>query len=199
MNSKLYHTLKIGFAFALAFVFIFTALYIYRGNYKQACELTFLSNLSAGLFLSVVGFLLLCKRNIPQFLFLDFAILLFIVFIICMVFFNDFRLEGGFKGGFAFLHIVNPLLMLAFYLFFSNQTKGKWQYIFTALVMPISYLIFAIIFGEATGNYIYPTLNYTEYGAGNTVLFIFGVLIGLLVFSAGLYFINRLIHKHNNI
>ena len=57
----------------------------------------------------------------PQILFLDFTILLLIVFGVCMAFVAEFNFEGGF----AFLHIVNPLLMFIFYLFLSNQTKVK--------------------------------------------------------------------------
>ena len=196
MTDKRIKNIKICTAFMLSFVFMFTALYSYRGNYKQVCELTFLSNLSSGIFLLIVGLLWICNKDVPQFLFLDFAILLFIVFGICMAFFKDFNQEGGFRGGFAFLHIVNPLLMLVFYLFFSNQAKVTWQFIFTGLTMPVAYLAFALIFGAATGNYIYPILNYTENGVVNTVLFIFGAIIGIIAIDVGLYFLNKFIHKY---
>lgn len=196
MSDKTLKIIKISTAFAFSFVFVFTAIYSYCGNFKQACELTFLSNLLSGVFLLFVGILWLCNKHIYKFLFLDFSVLLFIVFLICMVFFKDFSLGGGFKGGFAFLHIVNPLLMLVFYLIFSDQTEVKFRFIFTALAMPIVYLIFALIFGAATGNYIYPILNYTENGAGNTTLFIFGIILGLVVISIAMYFVNKLIHKH---
>lgn len=192
MNSKASRKIKISLAFAIAFVFIFTVLYSYRDDIKYAYELTFLSNFLTGLFLLSVGFLWLCNKSIPQFLFLDFTILLLIVFSVCMAFVAEFNFEGGF----AFLHIVNPLLMFVFYMLLSNQTKVKWQFLFTALVMPIAYLIFALIFGATTGNYIYFFLDYTEYGTAYTILFVLGILIGLIAISVGLYFLNRLIHKH---
>lgn len=183
--------IKIGSAFALAFVFVFTAIYSYAGNLKYVYELTFLSNLLTGLFLLSVGILWLCSKSVPQFLFLDFTILLLIVFGVCMAFAAEFN----FAGGFAFLHIVNPLLMLAFYLFLSNQTNVKWQFLFTLLAMPMAYVIFALIFGSAMGNYIYFFLDYTKYGAGYTVLFILGIAVGLAAVGTGLYFLNRFIHK----
>lgn len=192
MGTKCLKPIKISAAFLLAFVFLFTAVYSYRASFEFAYELTFLSNFSAGLFLSVVGILWLCNQKVAEFLFLDFTILLLIVFGVCMVFVAEFNFEGGF----AFLHIVNPLLMLVFYLIFSDQTKVKWQFLFTVLVMPIAYMIFALIFGATTGNYIYFFLDYTQYGAGYTVLFLVGIAAGLIAVSVGLYFLNRLVHKH---
>lgn len=192
MNSKASKIIKISSAFALAFVLIFTALYSYCDDIKYVYELTFLSNFLVGLFLLGVGILWLCNKSVPQFLFLDFTILLLIVFGVCMAFVAEFNFEGGF----AFLHIVNPLLTFIFYLFLSNQTKVKWQFLFTVLTMPIAYLIFALIFGAATGNYIYFFLDYKEYGTAYTILFVLGILIGLIAISVGLYYLNRLIHKH---
>lgn len=190
-KDKTLKIIKIGSAFALAFVFVFTAIYSYAGNLKYVYELTFLSNLLTGLFLLAVGILWLCSKSVPQFLFLDFTILLLIVFGVCIAFAAEFN----FAGGFAFLHIVNPLLMLAFYLFLSNSTNVKWQFLFTLLAMPMAYVTFALIFGSATGNYIYFFLDYTKYGAGYTVLFILGIAVGLSAVGTGLYFLNRLIHK----
>lgn len=190
-NDKTLRIIKICFAFALAFVFVFTAIYSYADDLKYTYELTFLSNISTGLFLLVVGILWLCNKSVPQFLFLDFTILLLIVFGVCMAFVAEFN----FAGGFAFLHIVNPLLMLAFYLFLSNQSKIKWQFLFTILAMPIIYMIFALIFGATTGNYIYFFLDYTKYGVGYTLLFVLGIAVGLVAVGTGLYFLNRQIHK----
>ena len=192
MNSKSSKIIKISSTFALAFVLIFTALYSYRADIKYAYELTFLSNLLTGLFLLIVGILWLCNKSVPQFLFLDFTILLLIVFGVCMAFVAEFNFEGGF----AFLHIVNPLLMFVYYLFLSNQIKTKWQFLFTVLAMPIVYLIFALIFGATTGNHIYFFLDYKEYGTAYTILFVLGILIGLIAISVGLYYLNRLVHKH---
>lgn len=113
-KDKTLRIIKICSTFAFAFVFVFSAIYSYADDLKYTYELTFLSNLSTGLFLLVVGILWLCNKSVPQFLFLDFTILLLIVFGVCMAFAAEFN----FAGGFAFLHIVNPLLMLTFYLFF---------------------------------------------------------------------------------
>jgi len=192
MKEKTSRIIKIGVAFALAFIFVFTALYSYGGNFEYAYQLTFLSNFSAGLFLLVVGILALLNKAVPQFLYLDFTVLLLIVFGVCMAFVTEFN----FQGGFVFLHIVNPLLMLVFFLFCSNQSKIKWPFLFTVAAMPSVYLVFALIFGAVTDNYIYFFLDYAQYGVGNTVLFVSGILAGLIVVGVGLYYLNRLIHKY---
>ncbi len=192
MQDRTLKITKISAAFALSFIFVFTALYSYRGDFEYVYELTYLSNLLTGLFLLVAGIFLLFNKSVPQFLYLDFTILLLIVFGVCMAFVAEFNFEGGF----VFLHIVNPLLMLAFFLFCANQSKVKRQYLFTVVAMPLVYLIFALIFGMVTDNYIYFFLDYTEYGVGNTVLFVLGILAGLILVSLGLYYLNKLIHKH---
>lgn len=190
-NDKTLRIIKICSAFALTFVFVFSTIYSYANNFKYTYELTFLSNFSTGLFLLTVGILWLLNKPVPQFLFLDFTILLLIVFGVSLAFAAEFN----FAGGFAFLHIVNPLLMLAFYLFLSNQTNVKWQFLFTILAMPIIYIIFALIFGATTGKYIYFFLDYAKYGVGYTILFILGIAVGLAAVGTALYFLNRQIHK----
>lgn len=192
MKDKTLKIIKISTMFVLAFTFLFTALYSYSDSWEYLYELTFLSNFLTGLFLLIAGILSFLNKSVPQFMFLDFTVLLLIVFGVCVSFITEFNFENGF----LYLHIVNPLLMLVFFLFGSDQSRVKRQQLFTVLAMPFVYLIFASIFGAATGNYIYFFLNYTEYGIGNTLLFIFGILIGIIVVSAGLCCLNKLIHKH---
>lgn len=191
MKLKKSDITKIVVAFALSFLFLFTALYSYRESYEYIYELTFISNFSTGVFLLVAGITGLCNRALPQFLFLDFTLLLLIVFGVSLFAFADFNFEGGF----LFLHAINPPLMLAYYLFFTNQPHTKWQLISTVLILPAIYLIFAVVYGMNTGNYIYFFLNYKEYGVGYTILFVFGILIGLVAVSTGIYFLNKVIHK----
>lgn len=171
---------------------MFTTLSSYRFNFEYAYELTFLGNFLAGLFLLIVGFFWLFKKQVPEILFLNLTMLLLITFGVCMAFVADFNFEGGF----LFLHIINPLLMLAFYLVFSNQSKTKWQYIFTVFVLPLIYLIFALIYGASTDDSIYFFLDYDTYGIGYSITFISGILVGLFVISIVLYCINKLIHRY---
>lgn len=56
MKDKTIKIIKIGATFALAFLFVFTALYGYSGNFEYAYELTFLSNFLAGCFCLLQAF-----------------------------------------------------------------------------------------------------------------------------------------------
>ena len=158
---------------------------------KYFYEMSFLGNFLTGVFLLVVGILLICNKSVPQYLILCFTVLMLLILGVEIAV-QDF----WFSDGWGFIHFINPLLMFIFYLFISNQTCVKWYFTFTALAMPLAYMIFAFIFGTCTGDYIYDFLDYKEFGIGNTVLFIFGVAIGLIAISVGLYYLNRLIHKH---
>lgn len=192
MKEKALRIIKAILAFALGYIFLFTTLSSYSLYFKYAYELTFLGNFLAGLFLVIVGFFWLFNKQVPEILFLDFTMLLLITFGVCMAFITDFNFEGRF----LFLHIINPLLMLAFYLIFSNQTKTKWQNIFTVFALPLIYLIFALIYGASTDSSIYFFLDYNTYGIGYSITFISGILVGLFVMSIILYCINKLIHRH---
>ena len=106
---------------------------------------------------------------------------------------KDFEIDDGF----LFLHFLNPIFMLIYYLLFSNQTKVRWQLVLITLAMPFAYMIFAFILGACTGDYIYYYLDYNNFGVQNTIIFIICTLIGLLIISYGIYFLNRFIQKRS--
>lgn len=190
MENKVLKIIKISSAFALALLFLTTVLYSYWEYMSSFYYMTFLGNFLTGIFLFIVGILWIFNKNIPQFLILCFTVLMALVFGVTMAT-QDFY----FSDGYLFLHVINPLLMVIFYLLISNQLSVKWYFVFTACAMPLAYMIFAFIFGAHTGDYIYYYLDYKKFGTGNTTLFILGIAVGLVAASIGLYYLNRLIHK----
>ena len=182
---------KIGFAFLLGLLFIISPLYAYRGNYAFAYELTFLSNFLSGIFMGIVGILMCFDKKVPQFLFLDFAILLLIVFFVTVSFSGNFKMTGVM----FILHIINPVLAAAYYLVFSDQTATEKKFVPTALVMPVLYLVFSLLYGTLTGNYIYFFLDYEQNGIGYMCLFLSGISAGTVLVSFFLYDLNRLFRK----
>lgn len=191
MRDKTLKIIKISAAFALALFLIVTSLYTYWNSMYSFYYMTFLGNFLTGIFLFTIGILWICKKQVPQFLVLCFTVLMLLILGVTVAT-QDFYIEYGF----LFLHFINPLLMFLFYLFISNQMTAKWYFVFATLIMPFAYMIFAFIFGACTGDYIYYYLDYNEFGVGNTVLFIFGIMTGLIAVSFGLYYLNRLIHKY---
>lgn len=193
MNNKILKIIKISSAFALAILFLITSIYTYwnANGMKYFYEMSFLGNFITGIFLLSVGIMQICNKQVPQYLILCFTILMLLILGVEIVV-QDF----WFSDGWGFIHFINPSIMFIFYLFISNQTRVKWYFAFTALAMPIVYMIFAFIFGICAGDYIYYYLDYNEFGIGNTLLFVFGIAVGLIVISIGLYYLNRLIHKY---
>ncbi len=191
MSEKALKIIRICFSFVIAFVFVFTSLFTYREHLAETYELTFLSSFIAGIFFLVSGILLLFNKRMPQILYLCATILLLIVFFVCIAFSNRFQM----RGGFAFLHIVNPLLVLSYYLFLCDLSKTTLKLVPTVAAIPLLYLAFVLIFGSVTGNYIYFFMNYEKVGIWYSVLFILGILAGIFAFGFALYYFNRLIQK----
>ncbi len=192
MDKKILKIIKISSAFALAILFLITSIYTYwnANGMKYFYEMSFLGNFITGIFLLVVCIIEICNKQVPQYLTLCFTVIMLLIFGVEIAV-QDFY----FMDGWGFIHFINPSIMFIFYLFISNQTRVKWYFAFTALAMPIVYVIFAFIFGMCTGDYIYYYLDYNNFGVGNTLLFILGIAVGLIAISIGLYYLNRLIHK----
>ena len=191
MSEKTLKIIKISLSFVIAFVLVFTSLFTYREHLAETYELTFLSSFAVGIFFIVADILLLLNKHIPQILYLCATILLLIVFFVCIAFSNHFQMNGGF----VFLHIVNPLLVLAYYLIFCDLSKTTAKLVPTVAAIPLLYLAFVLIFGSITGNYIYFFMNYEKVGIWYSVLFILSILAGIFAIGFTLYYFNRLIHK----
>ncbi len=144
-----------------------------------------------GIFFVVCAVCLITNLRVPQILYLCATILLLIVFFVRIAFSNQFQMSGGF----VFLHIVNPLLVLAYYLVFCDLSKTTVKSVPTVAAIPLFYLAFMLIFGSITGNYIYFFMNYEKVGIWYSVLFILGILAGIFVVGFALYYLNRLIQK----
>lgn len=160
MNEKALKIIKISFSFAIAFVLLFTSLFTYREHLAEAYELTFLSSFIVGIFFVANGILLALNKNISQILYLCATILLLIVFFVCIAFSNLFQMSGGF----TFLHIINPILVLAYYFVFCDLSKISIKMVPIVAALPLLYLAFVIIFGSITGNFIYFFMNYQKVG-----------------------------------
>ena len=191
MSGKTLKIFKICFSLVIAFVLVFTSLFTYREHFAETYELTFLSSFIVGIFFVACAICLIFNKRIPQILYLCATILLLIVFFVCIAFSNQFQMNGGF----AFLHIVNPLLVLVYYLFLCNLTKTTVKLVPVVAVFPLLYLAFVLVFGTVTGNYIYFFMNFEKVGVWYSVLFIFVILAGIFVLGFALYYSNRLIQK----
>ncbi len=150
----------------------------YFGIMYRFYEMTFLSNAITGTVLLVgASRLAFFGKDIPHALYLDCTVLLTVVVFICAT----FAPGACFGGPGVILHLVNPALVIAFYLLFCDARGVKKRIAFTALVFPSLYYIFMIVFGRVTGGYIYEYFDPNRFGTVNLVLF---AIIALVLVSA---------------
>lgn len=188
MESKFQQPVTLG----TAALFISTALCAYRGRSGFLHELTFLSNFSSGVFLSGTFLVRRSGRKVPQILYFDCMMLLFLVLIVCTAFTGVFK----FNGPFFFLHMLNPLLMILYYFLFCDMNRvHKARQVLSALAAPFLYLIFAAVYGKTTGDSIYFFLNVKEYGYGYCISFAAVLSATLVMIGCAMFFLNRIIHS----
>lgn len=188
MESKFQQPVTLG----TAVFFISTALYAYRGRSGSLHELTFLSNFLSGVFLSGTFLLRRSGKKVPQILYFDCMMLLFLVLIVCAAFTGVFK----FNGMFFCLHMLNPLLMILYYFLFCDMNRvQKTRQVLSALAAPILYLVFAAGYGKVTGDSIYFFLNVKEYGYGYCVSFAAVLSAVLVIIGCAMFFLNRIIHS----
>jgi hypothetical protein len=89
------------------------------------------------------------------------------------------------------LHYITPILFIFDWILTENKLRYKWSYIPYWIIYPIGYLIFSLLHGIFTGDYIYPFLDIISIGFVG-YLIIMCLLLGLGIFFACCYIlINR--------
>lgn len=176
---------------AIGILLTVSALALYWRYLRFMYELTFMSNFLGGIFFLAAGACTLMGRKVPQVLYLCFTVLLLLVMGTCLAFSGNF----SFSGAFLFLHLLDPLAAAAYFVAASDMGEVPGRLVPAAVLMPAAYLLFALVFGAATGNYIYFFLDYGQVGIGYTVLFILAAAAALLLVSWLLWLGNRFLRK----
>lgn len=149
-------------------------------NFQLSYELTFISNSSCGLLLLLDGTAgLIRKKALPAVLYQ--FVLPCILTVFCSVFFKIFGwFDFNFSGMFFFMHGINPILVLAMYLFTTKlELKDKKDYvrrIFIAPAMVMCYLLFDYIRFLITGSLVYGLVS-TE-----SLTFVKAAIIGIVYY-----------------
>ncbi|WP_291373319.1 Pr6Pr family membrane protein [Cyclobacterium sp.] len=94
------------------------------------------------------------------------------------------------------LHSINPVLVLAFWVYFENKVALHWRMLPYWLIYPALYLISILILGEITGFYPYPFVNVEELGIGKVILNSFYVMCLILFISGSLLFTGKYLLRY---
>lgn len=63
-----------------------------------------------------------------------------------------------------FLHLINPLYFLAYWLLFEAKKTHQWRIVPQSIIVPLIYLSYVLLFGEIFKKYPYPFLDINELG-----------------------------------
>lgn len=166
-----------------------TAILGYYGIVILMYELTFISNITAGIVLIADGVMgLTLKKNIPALIYQMVLPCIITVFSTCV-----FALVGfftfNFEGAFFFLHVINPPVFLLLYLFcVESNIESKADYLKNTFLSPLmvtGYLIFDFIRFSIVGFLVYgliPAEMVTPVSAVLIVI-VFYFLMALLCFG----------------
>lgn len=145
----------------------------YAGSPRSFKEYTFLSNLIEGLVLVVAAVLpLVTGRQLPTWLDLALVIMALIMLGIVVTNYHIFN----FAGAFLLLHVINPVLVFSHWLVVTEKGRiGPPARVLTVAVAPLCYIVFLLIHGQVTGDYIYSIFDVATLGWPHVGVFIAAV------------------------
>lgn len=169
----------------LGIIFCVSVLVGYIPIPEYFIELTCFSNMLIGILLIVTGinFLIKGKRFSSIFYHMGLVTILLVCMVSCVGHFN-------FRGAFFFLHFVNPVLMLLYYLFLVEDDKHGKKLLYTPIPV-IIYLVFDYVIGKVTGHFVYGIFDVDEMNPARMILVACGIYMILLVLACITQFFNR--------
>lgn len=177
--------IKAYISIALGILFCGSVLIGYIPIPEYVIELTCISNSCVGILLLFTGINIIGKKKkFPSIIYHMWLVaILFICIISCVGHFN-------FHGAFFFLHLVNPLVFLVYYIIFIDDAKKNIKILLTPIPV-IVYLVFDYIIGMVKGKFVYGIFEVNKIDFVNIVLVVCGVYIFLLVIAVITQYINQ--------
>ena len=83
-----------------------------------------------------------------------------------------------------FLHLINPLYFLAYWLIFEAKKTHKWHIVPQSLVVPLIYFSYVLFYGEIFKKYPYPFLDINELGYLKVIITALILGVGLCATTA---------------
>lgn len=93
------------------------------------------------------------------------------------------------------LHTFIPALVIIFWLIFVPIEQLKWKNVFTWLIYPIIYIIYALIHGAVTKWYPYPFVDVNKLGYNKALFNTAGILLVIFLLSLALIATGKLMKK----
>ena len=181
--------IKAYISIALGVLFCGSVLIGYIPIPQYVIELTCISNSCIGILLLFTGINMLTKKKkIPSIIYHMWLVVILLVCIIsCVGHFN-------FNGAFFFLHLVNPVMFLTYYMIFIDDSKKMKKMLLTPTPVTL-YLIFDYIIGMLRGKFVYGIFEVNEMELVDIFLIVCSVYIFSLMIAGITQYINQKIRK----
>ncbi|PWS27686.1 hypothetical protein DHW03_08880 [Pedobacter yonginense] len=89
------------------------------------------------------------------------------------------------------LHVVDPLIFIAFWIFFVDKSKLEYKAAKFWMIYPLVYVVFVVIRGALIGQYPYPFINVIDLGYPKAIINATVVVIIFYLLSLFLIFIGK--------
>lgn len=177
------------------FLMIVSVLIGYMPQPEYLIELTCISNTLGGLLLFADGILSMTKKKIcSNSLYLNVTASIFIVFLICVgSLFGSYSFN--FSGAFFFLHIINPIIFVCFYMIFVNEQGRKMRCVLIAPTMTMVYLLFDNVRYRLTDEFVYGFIENEEFTLAWVIVAAIITYAFVYLLSLSLFALNRFVHK----
>ncbi|KLT65318.1 Pr6Pr family membrane protein [Pedobacter sp. BMA] len=99
--------------------------------------------------------------------------------------------EGWSRVADELLHVVSPLLMLIFWIFFVDKSRLRYRSATHWLIYPLAYIVFVIVRGLLINEYPYPFINVVNIGYPKAILNAFFCVVLFWLLSLLLIWIGK--------
>ena len=165
---------RIVFELAAGILILVSALYTYVPKSQYMHELTFISNMvGAGLLLSDATYAVVKRKWLPS--------VLFLIAGGCTV---SGLAHFNYSGGMFFLHVVNPIVFMGFYLLVEAKRKFNVAEIAWSPIFVLLYLLFDYIRFRFVGSFVYGLFPTEKMSLLNAM--VIGIIMYILVGTWGL-------------
>lgn len=190
MKNKIHAFINFG----LAAILIISDIIGYWPIPEFIVELTCISNFAIGIILILSGIRILKGKNhFPNIVYSTALVTIMLVFIICLGSLSGMY-RMNFTGAFLFLHVINPILFLLYYMVFINEKQnGTYKAVLLTPICALIYLGSDYIIGSIANKFVY---GFFEPGELD---FLMAILVGLtfygfmLIIGYILFLVNRLL------
>jgi hypothetical protein len=101
------------------------------------------------------------------------------------------ELSGGSAVANVLLHMVTPVIVPFFWIFFAPKGGLTWRHPLLWAIYPLVYLVYALVRGAATGKYAYPFINVNQLGWGQTALNAAVIAVGFMLCGFAVVWVDR--------